>query len=288
MRRQDTSGRAHDLVLYGATGFAGALTAEYLARHAPADCRWALAGRNTEKLGRLRDRLAAIDPACADLPLLRADSADAESLRALAEDTRVLATTVGPYLLHGEPLVAACAEAGTDYVDLTGEPEFIDRMFLRYDAKARASGARLVHACGFDSVPPDLGVHFTVGLLPSDVPLRIDGFVRTNATFSGGTLASALTVASRPVAMARAARERQSGRAGTGRAYGAGAVRAARQERGGEGVGSAVADPRSAGRRPLGRSARPLTARTSATATSRGCGGCRSRSAGRWGPGRCP
>ncbi|MFG2888881.1 saccharopine dehydrogenase family protein [Streptomyces sp. NPDC048248] len=209
MRRQDTSGRAHDLVLYGATGFAGALTAEYLARHAPADCRWALAGRNTEKLGRLRDRLAAIDPACADLPLLRADSADAESLRALAEDTRVLATTVGPYLLHGEPLVAACAEAGTDYVDLTGEPEFIDRMFLRYDAKARASGARLVHACGFDSVPPDLGVHFTVGLLPSDVPLRIDGFVRTNATFSGGTLASALTVASRPVAMARAARERR-------------------------------------------------------------------------------
>ncbi|MFH8568446.1 saccharopine dehydrogenase family protein [Streptomyces sp. NPDC017993] len=209
MRRQDTSGRAHDLVLYGATGFAGALTAEYLARHAPADCRWALAGRSTEKLQRLRDRLAAIDPACADLPLLRVDSDDAESLRALAADTRVLATTVGPYLLHGEPLVAACAAAGTDYVDLTGEPEFIDRMFLRYDAKARASGARLVHACGFDAVPPDLGVHFTVGLLPSDVPLRIDGFVRTNATFSGGTLASALTVASRPVAMARAARERR-------------------------------------------------------------------------------
>ena len=209
MRRQETSGRAHDLVLYGATGFAGALTAEYLARHAPKGCRWALAGRNTAKLELLRDRLAQIDPACAELPLLHADSSDPKALHALAAGTRVLATTVGPYLVHGEPLVAACAAAGTDYVDLTGEPEFIDRMYLRHHATARASGARLVHACGFDSVPPDLGVLFTVGLLPEGVPLRIDGFVRSNATFSGGTLASALTVASRPVAMARAARERQ-------------------------------------------------------------------------------
>ncbi|WP_328691330.1 saccharopine dehydrogenase NADP-binding domain-containing protein [Streptomyces caniferus] len=209
MPRQDTSGRAHDLVLYGATGFAGALTAAYLAEHAPKDCRWALAGRNTAKLERLRDRLAKIDPACADLPLLRADSGDPDSLRALAAGTRVLATTVGPYVIHGEPLVAACAAAGTDYLDLTGEPEFIDRMYLRHDATARASGARLVHAAGFDSVPHDLGVLFTVGLLPEGVPVRIDGFVRTNATFSGGTLASALTVASRPLAMVRAARERQ-------------------------------------------------------------------------------
>ncbi|MEU9124847.1 saccharopine dehydrogenase NADP-binding domain-containing protein [Streptomyces sp. NPDC048506] len=209
MRRQDTSGRAHDLVLYGATGFAGALTAAYLAEHAPRDCRWALAGRNPAKLEQLRDRLARTHPACADLPLLHADCGDPAALRELAADTRVLATTVGPYLLHGEPLVAACAAAGTDYVDLTGEPEFIDRMYLRHDATARASGARLVHASGFDSVPHDLGVHYTVGLLPEGVPLRIDGFVRTNATFSGGTLASALTAASRPVAMARAARERQ-------------------------------------------------------------------------------
>ncbi|MCZ1006205.1 saccharopine dehydrogenase NADP-binding domain-containing protein [Streptomyces lydicus] len=209
MRRQDTSGRDHDLVLYGATGFAGSLTATYLAAHAPQGCRWALAGRNTAKLERLRDRLTAINPDCADLPLLRADSGDPHALRALAAGTKVLVTTVGPYLLHGEPLVAACAAAGTDYVDLTGEPEFIDRMYVRHDATARASGARLVHACGFDSVPHDLGVLFTVGLLPEGVPVRIDGFVRTNATFSGGTLASALTAASRPVAMAQAARERQ-------------------------------------------------------------------------------
>ncbi|MER0483982.1 saccharopine dehydrogenase NADP-binding domain-containing protein [Streptomyces sp. Edi2] len=209
MRRQDTSGRDHDLVLYGATGFAGALTAAYLAAHAPQGCRWALAGRNTAKLEQLRDRLTAINPDCAGLPLLQADSDDPQSLRALAAGTKVLVTTVGPYLLHGEPLVAACAAAGTDYVDLTGEPEFIDRMYVRHDATARASGARLVHACGFDSVPHDLGVLFTVGLLPEGVPVRIDGFVRTNGAFSGGTLASALTVASRPVAMARAARERQ-------------------------------------------------------------------------------
>ncbi|UQA91831.1 saccharopine dehydrogenase family protein [Streptomyces halobius] len=209
MRRQDTSGRAHDLVLYGATGFAGVLTAEYLARHVPKGCRWALAGRSTAKLERLRDRLATFDPACANLPLLRADSGDPDSLRALAADTRVLATTVGPYLTHGEPLVAACAAAGTDYADLTGEPEFVDRMYLRHHATARASGARLVHACGFDSVPHDLGVLFTVGLLPEGVPLRVDGFVRSNAAFSGGTLASTLTAVSRPVAMARTARERQ-------------------------------------------------------------------------------
>ncbi|MGW9430090.1 saccharopine dehydrogenase family protein [Streptomyces decoyicus] len=209
MRRQDTSGRSYDLVLYGATGFAGALTAAYLAAHVPQGCRWALAGRNVAKLEQLRDRLTKADPACADLPLLRANSGDPNSLRALAADTRVLVTTVGPYLIHGEPLVAACAAAGTDYVDLTGESEFIDRMYVRHDATARASGARLVHAAGFDSVPHDLGVLFTVGLLPEGVPVRIDGFVRTNAGFSGGTLASALNVASRPVAMVRAARERQ-------------------------------------------------------------------------------
>ncbi|MFD6184723.1 saccharopine dehydrogenase family protein [Streptomyces goshikiensis] len=195
--RQGDPERAYDVVLFGATGFVGALTAEYLAEHAPTGCRWALAGRDLAKLERLRERLTALDPACADLPLLRADARDAEALRELAASTRVLATTVGPYVWYGAELVAACAEAGTDYLDLTGEPEFVDRMYVEHDARARETGARLVHACGFDSIPADLGTYFTVNQLPEGVPLRVDGFLRTNALFSGGTLASALTAIGR-------------------------------------------------------------------------------------------
>ncbi|MDT4938723.1 MAG: hypothetical protein QOG80_2394, partial [Pseudonocardiales bacterium] len=112
--------RPYDIVLFGATGFTGQLTAEYLARHAPAGCRWALAGRNHAKLAAIRDRLAEIVPTLAELPVLPAEASDVESMRAVAESARVVITTVGPYALHGEPLVAACAAAGTDYVDLTG------------------------------------------------------------------------------------------------------------------------------------------------------------------------
>ncbi|MFD3781986.1 saccharopine dehydrogenase family protein [Streptomyces sp. NPDC058612] len=199
--------RNYDVVLYGATGFVGALTAEYLAAHA--GCRWALAGRNPAKLELLRERLAAIDPACANLPLLTADADDGDALRELAASTRVLATTVGPYIWYGAELVAACAESGTDYVDLTGEPEFVDRMYVEHDARARETGARLVHACGFDSIPADLGAYFTVGQLPAGVPLRVDGFLRSNAFFSGGTLTSALTALSRGPQTLAAARARR-------------------------------------------------------------------------------
>ncbi|MFB9582582.1 saccharopine dehydrogenase family protein [Streptomyces goshikiensis] len=195
--RQGDPERAYDVVLFGATGFVGALTAEYLAEHAPTDCRWALAGRDLGKLERLRERLTALDPACADLPLLRADARDTGALRELAASTRVLATTVGPYIWHGAELVAACAEAGTDYLDLTGEPEFVDRTYVEHDARARETGARIVHACGFDSIPADLGTYYTVNQLPEGVPLRVDGFLRSNALFSGGTLASALTAIGR-------------------------------------------------------------------------------------------
>src|SRR5689334_2392530 len=123
--------RSYDIVVFGATGYTGGLTAEYLARHAPAGTRWALAGRNRGKLEAVRARLAEINPACAQLPLLAADATDAASLKLVAEAARAIITTVGPYILHGEPLVAACAAAGTDYVDLTGEPEFVDLMWLR-------------------------------------------------------------------------------------------------------------------------------------------------------------
>ncbi|MET9350691.1 saccharopine dehydrogenase family protein [Streptomyces termitum] len=206
---RDAGARPYDVVLYGATGFVGALTAEYLAGHAPAGCRWALAGRSYDRLAALRDRLAAGRPHLAELPLLVADSADPDSLRELAASARVVATTVGPYVWYGEPLVAACAEAGTDYLDLTGEAEFVDRVYVRHDARARETGARIVHACGFDSVPHDLGVLFTVRQLPEDVPLRIDGFVRAGAVFSGGTFASALTAFGRGRRTAAAARERR-------------------------------------------------------------------------------
>ncbi|AYV30808.1 MULTISPECIES: saccharopine dehydrogenase family protein [Streptomyces] len=195
--RQGDPERAYDVVLFGATGFVGALTAEYLAEHAPTDCRWALAGRDLGKLERLRERLTVLDPACADLPLLRADARDSGALRELAASTRVLATTVGPYIWYGAELVAACAEAGTDYLDLTGEPEFVDRTYVEHDARARETGARIVHACGFDSIPADLGTYYTVNQLPEGVPLRVDGFLRSNALFSGGTLASALTAIGR-------------------------------------------------------------------------------------------
>ncbi|MFD5369685.1 saccharopine dehydrogenase family protein [Streptomyces sp. NPDC127103] len=201
--------RAYDVVLFGATGFVGELTAEYLAAHAPAECRWALAGRNRAGLTALRERLAARWPHCAELPLVVADAADPGSLRELARSARVVATTVGPYVWYGDGLVGACAEAGTDYVDLTGEAEFVDLTYVRHDARARETDARIVHACGFDSVPHDLGVYFTVQQLPADVPLRVDGFVRAGAQFSGGTFASALTAFGRGREILRAAHERR-------------------------------------------------------------------------------
>ncbi|MFC9944926.1 saccharopine dehydrogenase family protein [Streptomyces pratensis] len=209
MNRQNGAERPYDVVLFGATGFVGALTAEYLAAHAPDGCRWALAGRSRGKLEQLRERLTESHPHCADLPLLTADADDAGALRELAESSHVVASTVGPYVWYGEKLVAACAEAGTDYTDLTGEAEFVDRMYLEHDGRARETGARLVHACGFDSVPHDLGVYFTVQQLPEGVPLTVDGYVRTGAVFSGGTFASALTAMGRGPQTMRAARERR-------------------------------------------------------------------------------
>jgi short subunit dehydrogenase-like uncharacterized protein len=205
----DTSVRDHDVVVLGATGFTGELTAAYLAEHAPQGLRWALAGRNRDKLEGVRARLAEIDPALADLPLLHADSTDEASLRVLAESTRVVATTVGPYLEHGEPLVAACARAGTDYVDLTGEPEFVDRMYLTHHEEAVASGARIVHACGFDSIPHDLGAYYTVQQLGPHAPIELRGVVRSNATFSGGTFHSAVGAMSRARQMREAMVERR-------------------------------------------------------------------------------
>jgi short subunit dehydrogenase-like uncharacterized protein len=211
--------RPYDLVVFGATGFTGALTAEYLARTAPQDLTWALVGRNRDKLEAVRARLAGIDPRLADLDLLIADAGDPAALADIAAQTRVVITTVGPYLHHGEPLVAACAEAGTDYVDLTGEPEFVDRMYVAHHATAERSGARIVHACGFDSIPHDLGALFTVQQLKASGPVTMRGVVRASGMFSGGTFHSAMNAMSRPRQMreATSARRRSEGKPADGR-----------------------------------------------------------------------
>jgi short subunit dehydrogenase-like uncharacterized protein len=196
--------RAHDIVLFGATGFTGSLAAEYLAVNAPQGTRWALAGRSQGKLEALRQRLQA------DVPLLHVDVNDPASVRALAQSTRVTISTVGPYIQYGEGLVEACALAGTDYVDLTGEPEFVDLMYIRHHEKALQSGARLVHCCGFDSIPHDIGVQFTVARLPEGVPLKVQGFVKSNGSISGGTLHSAVGILSRLRPSMRVAAQRRS------------------------------------------------------------------------------
>ena len=144
--------RELDIVVFGATGFVGKLTAEYLAEHAPEGVKIGLAGRSEEKLARVKAEVGK------DWPTIVADSSDAASMKALAERCRVVATTVGPYRKYGMPLVEACAEAGTDCIDLTGEPLFIRESIDRCHERAEASGARIVHCCGFDSIPSDLGV----------------------------------------------------------------------------------------------------------------------------------
>ena len=151
--------RRFDVVLWGATGFTGRLVAEYLVTHhgAGAALRWAIGGRSREKLERVREGLAAIDKSAAELPVVVGDGDDRESLDAIVRTTRAVCSTVGPFAVHGRQLVAACVEAGTDYCDSTGEPQFVRAMIDAHDQAARASGARIVHCCGFDSVPSDLG-----------------------------------------------------------------------------------------------------------------------------------
>ncbi|MEU4390082.1 saccharopine dehydrogenase NADP-binding domain-containing protein [Kribbella sp. NPDC023855] len=183
--------RQYDVVVFGATGFTGALTAQYLAKNAPADLTWALAGRNRAKLEAVRAKLGV------EVDLLIADVEDPASLKAVAEATRIVVTTVGPYTRYGEPLVAACAQAGTDYLDLTGESEFVDRMYVGYHAKAVETGARIIHCCGFDSIPYDLGVQYTVEQLPKNVPIAVKGLIRGGGKPSGGTWETVVTALSR-------------------------------------------------------------------------------------------
>ncbi|MFQ1002682.1 saccharopine dehydrogenase family protein [Modestobacter sp. SSW1-42] len=188
-----TDARPHDLVLYGATGFVGRLLAASLAEAAPPGTRIALAGRSRDRLEAVRRELPG--PA-RDWPVLEADSGDAATLAALAGSTRVLVSTVGPYLRHGLPLVEACARAGTHYADLTGEVLFVRQAVDRVDAVARETGARIVHACGYDSIPSDLGTLLLAERAAADGAgaLRDVRLVATaRGGFSGGTIDSART-----------------------------------------------------------------------------------------------
>jgi short subunit dehydrogenase-like uncharacterized protein len=183
--------RPFDVVVFGATGFTGGKTAEYLARHAPKSLRWAIAGRSAQKLAAVKARLSAIDPA-REVGVVEASTDDPASLARMASTTRVVLTTVGPFIDYGEPLVKACIEAGTDYVDSTGEPFFVDRILVRYRDAAAHAGVRIVSSCGFDTIPADLGALFTVKHLPEGAPVRISGYMRFEAQFSGGTERSAI------------------------------------------------------------------------------------------------
>ncbi|MGN0101421.1 MAG: saccharopine dehydrogenase family protein [Dietzia sp.] len=211
----DKAARPYDIVLYGATGFTGGLVAEYLMRNLPEGGSWAVAGRNRTKLDALVTRLASEMPDVPAPGVVVADTDDARSLVEMALSARVVITTVGPYLEYGEPLVAACAKVGTDYVDLTGEPEFVDRMYLQHHDAAVASGARIVHACGFDSIPHDLGVFYTMKLVPEGVPAVVYGAVHADARFSGGTYHSAIGQFARlrDAAKTAARRRKKEGRA---------------------------------------------------------------------------
>jgi short subunit dehydrogenase-like uncharacterized protein len=181
-----------DIIVYGATGYTGRLVAEYLAQAygVGGEVKWAMAGRSPDKLAAVRDEIGAPK----DTPLIVADADDAASVKAMVARTKAVITTVGPYQLYGEGLVAACAEAGTDYLDLCGEPAWMRKMIDAHDAAAKASGARIVFSCGFDSIPFELGVFFLQETAKEKLGApaqRVKGRVRKmQGGFSGGTAAS--------------------------------------------------------------------------------------------------
>ena len=187
-----TSDRELDVVVFGATGFVGKLLAAHLAKAAPEGTRIGLAGRSAEKLKQVQ---AALPPRAADWPLIVADAADPSSLKELAQRTRVVATTVGPYARYGLPLVEACADAGTDYCDLTGEVAFVRQSIDRFHEVAERTGARIVSSCGFDSIPSDLGVLLVAEQAKADgageLTETVLHVVSMKGGVSGGTIDSA-------------------------------------------------------------------------------------------------
>ncbi|HEX5377800.1 MAG TPA: saccharopine dehydrogenase NADP-binding domain-containing protein [Phenylobacterium sp.] len=185
-------GAEFDIIVYGASGFTGRLVAEYLARRygVGGEVKWAMAGRSADKLASVRDEIGAPK----ETPLVVADASDPASVRAMVGRAKAILTTVGPYQLYGSDLVAACAAAGTDYLDLSGEPNWMAEMIAAHEAQAKASGARILFSCGFDSIPFELGVYFAQGLARAKFghpAPRVKGRVRSmRGGLSGGTAAS--------------------------------------------------------------------------------------------------
>jgi short subunit dehydrogenase-like uncharacterized protein len=191
-----------DVVVFGATSFVGKILCAYLMREFGTAAKpgarklsWAVAGRSKSKL---QDLLGGLGPAAADIPVIIADAADDTALKEMCKQTRVVVSTVGPYALYGEPLIRACVQTGTDYCDLTGEPQWIRRMISAYAEQAAASGARIVHCCGFDSIPSDLGVWFLqqqamthFGEPCTTVKMRVKAM---RGAASGGTVASMVNI----------------------------------------------------------------------------------------------
>jgi short subunit dehydrogenase-like uncharacterized protein len=199
-RKAVTKTRQLDVVVWGATGFTGRLVALYLCKAYGVgdEVRWAIAGRNREKLEAIRAELAAITPKASELELLIGDSHDLDSLKTIAQTTKVVLTTVGPYAAYGATLVQACVESGTHYVDLTGETPFIRQMIDAHHEEAQKKGVRIVHCCGFDSVPSDMGVFFlqqqaqkTWGKPASSISMYVEA---SRGGVSGGTIASMMQI----------------------------------------------------------------------------------------------
>jgi len=180
--------RKYDIILFGATGFTGKLVTEYLSKNANTEnISWAIAGRDAEKLTAVSNTLSENKPA-----IITADINDVISLRNMVSQTKILMNTVGPFNIYGKDVVTSCIESGTHYLDITGEPSFVADLYNNHFQSAIDHKACIVNCCGFDSIPADFAAWLTAKKLPLHEPKALKGYIRTNATFSGGTLTTAV------------------------------------------------------------------------------------------------
>lgn len=180
--------RKYDIILFGATGFTGQLIAKYLAIHAKNEnIIWAIAGRDIEKLHKVKNQLSGLLP-----DILSSDVKDRASLDVMTSQTKILMNAVGPFNLYGRDVIKSCIDQGTHYLDITGEPSFVADLYNNFFELAVQNKTCIINCCGFDSIPADFAAWLTAKKLPKDEPKSLKGYIRTNATFSGGTLTTAI------------------------------------------------------------------------------------------------